>query len=279
MKEKYLIALDLDGTLLTNDKKITPESKQIIKHLIKEGHIVVIATGRSNRLSILYYHELGLNTPLINSNGALIHHPLDKSWQTEHLPLRLPTAMEIIDLNYSLHSKNILAAVQDDVYLEKYNQDIAEFYGKDKADDSLVIGQLKHNLKFDPTVMLLYPDIDQLDRLTDQLNDLKTDFVDHRNWGSPFHVIEVMNKSMNKREAVKKIADHYNISKDRIVAFGDGANDLEMIEYAGIGVAMENALDELKTVARHSTLTNEANGVATFLTEYFNVKPSTLAYG
>lgn len=65
LNRKYLIALDLDGTLLTDDKKIALPSKQIIQTLIDQGHIVVIATGRSNRMSILYYRELGLTTPMI----------------------------------------------------------------------------------------------------------------------------------------------------------------------------------------------------------------------
>lgn len=272
MKEKYLIALDLDGTMLTDDKRVTPESKQIINHLVEDGHVVVIATGRANRLSTFYYQELGLNTPMINSNGAFIHHPLDKKWEIHHLPLQLPTALEVIDLSLSFNAQNVLAAVQDDVYLEKFDQDIADFYSHSGSNESFFIGELKRNLKQSPTGMLIYPEIEQLDQLTDQLNDLETDFVDHRNWGAPFHAIEVMNHTMNKREGLKKVADTFNIPKDRIIAFGDGPNDLEMIEYAGIGVAMENAIDELKSVAKFSTVTNEANGVAKFLNEYFNIK-------
>lgn len=272
LKEKYLIALDLDGTMLTDDKRITDESKQIIKHLTDNGHIVVIATGRANRLSTFYYQELGLNTPMINSNGAFIHHPLDKKWESYHLPLQLPTAMEVIDLSLSLDAKNVLAAVQDDVYLERFDKEIANFYKDTGSDNSIFIGDLKQNLKQSPTGMLLYPDTDQLDILTNQLDELKTDFVDHRNWGAPFHVIEVMNHSMNKREGLKRVAEAFHIPKNRIIAFGDGPNDLEMIEYAGVGVAMENAIDELKSLASHFTVTNEENGVAKFLNEYFNIK-------
>src|SRR5699024_7397481 len=107
--EKYLFALDLDGTMLTDDKRITDESIQIIKYFTYNGHIVVIATGRANRLSTFYYQELRLNPPMINSNGAFIHHPLDKKWESYHLPLQLPTAMEVIDLSLSLDAKNVLA--------------------------------------------------------------------------------------------------------------------------------------------------------------------------
>jgi len=271
LKEKHLIALDLDGTLLTDKKTISPASKAIVERLIEEGHIVVIATGRSNRLSILYYNELGLRTPLINSNGAVLHNPYDNSWGNYHHPLNHDTAMEIVETCYDLNSKNIIATVQDAVYLDTYDEAIADFYGVNnkKADDAFIVGKVKEHLKENPTLMLLYPEIDHLDILTNRLNELETEIVDHRNWGEPFHVIEVMNKQMNKAEALKKVADYYGIPKHRIIAFGDGSNDLEMIDYAGVGVAMTNGLPEIKQVAKYVTDTNENDGVANFLNNYF----------
>lgn len=271
MKGKHLIALDLDGTLLTDKKTISPASKKIVQELIEAGHIVVIATGRSNQLSILYYNELGLQTPLINSNGAVLHNPFDNSWGSYHHPLNHDTAMEIIETSYDLNSKNILAAVQDHVYLDSYDEAIANFYGvkKGQSTDGFFVGKIKEHLKDNPTLMLLYPDEEHVDTLTTRLNELETEMVDHRNWGEPFHVIEVMNKQMNKAKALKKVADYYGIPQHRIIAFGDGSNDLEMIDYAGVGVAMTNGLDEIKQVAKHITDTNENDGVANFLTNYF----------
>lgn len=270
LREKHLIAIDLDGTLLTKEKKISSASKSVIRTLIEQGHVVVIATGRSNRMSQLFYHELGLTTPLINSNGAVIHHPLDKNWGTYHTPLKLKTAMEIVEVSDALRSKNILAAVQDSVYLNQYDEHIVNFY-RPKKSDSFFIGDVRKGLTEDPTLMLLYPEKSQLETLTNTLNDLHAEVIDHRNWGEPFHIIEVMNKQMNKAKAIHKVAEYYHIPKERIIAFGDEGNDLEMIDYAGVGVAMGNAIDELKTIADHVTETNEAHGVATFLADYFNV--------
>jgi len=119
--------------------------------------------------------------------------------------------------------------------------------------------------------MLLYPDKKHLQTLTSHLDDIHAEVVEHWNWGEPYHVIEVMNKQMNKAEALKKIADEYGIPNNRIIAFGDGANDLEMIDYAGIGVAMGNAIEELKTLAKYETDTNEEHGVANFLATYFKI--------
>lgn len=271
MKQKHLIALDLDGTVLTDDKKIAAPTKTIIKKLIDDGHIVVIATGRSNRMSILYYNELELVTPLINSNGAFVHHPRDKSWGRYHTPLNHKTAIEIVEACYELNSKNVIAAVHDSIYLDRFDQTIIDFYGPGKLDDSLIIGRIKEKLIDNPTLMMLYPEEKNLHKLTNHLNDLHAEAVDHWNWGAPYHIIEVMNKQMNKAEALKKIAKEYGIPKERIIAFGDGANDMEMIDYAGIGVAMGNAIDELKTLANYETNTNEELGVANFLANYFEL--------
>lgn len=73
--DQHLIALDLDGTLLTNEKTISPTTKRVLEKAKQEGHIVMIATGRPYRSSAMYYSELDLSTPIVNFNGALVHHP------------------------------------------------------------------------------------------------------------------------------------------------------------------------------------------------------------
>lgn len=77
---------------------------------------------------------------------------------------------------------------------------------------------------------------------------------------------------MNKAVGLKRIADEYNIDRENIIAFGDEDNDLEMIDYAGVGVSMGNAIDELVSVSKHQTLTNEEDGISVFLEEYLNLK-------
>ncbi len=79
MKNQFLIALDLDGTLLTDNKTISERTLKTLKRLQQEGHIVMISTGRPFRSSVQYYHELELNTPIVNFNGAFVHHPLDEN--------------------------------------------------------------------------------------------------------------------------------------------------------------------------------------------------------
>lgn len=271
-RQRHMIALDLDGTLLTDDKIISPRTKQVLMAAKKEGHILVISTGRPHRASINYYHELGLNTPMVNFNGALIHHPLNRNWDALHNPMPLRTAHKIIDACYDLKINNILAEVMDDVYLDSFDNEIISFFNKEDNKAPYVIGSLKQKLADDPTSILVYPDEKQVEIFRNHLDDYHAEIIEHRKWGAPWHVIEVIKKGMNKAVGLQKIARYFGIPKERIIAFGDEDNDLEMIDYAGLGVAMGNAIDELKSIAKHVTLTNEEDGIGIFLEEYLKLE-------
>ena len=96
-----------------------------------------------------------------------------------------------------------------------------------------------------------------------------SDLVTCRNWdGDNKNIIEVFKNDTNKATAIEKLATYFNIEQKDIVAFGDGDNDIEMLTYAGVGVAMENAIDKLKEVANHVTKTNKESGVAHYIHEY-----------
>ncbi|MEC5423632.1 Cof-type HAD-IIB family hydrolase [Virgibacillus sp. C22-A2] len=273
--KKHLIALDLDGTLLTDKKEISPRTKQIVLKAMQEGHVVVIATGRPHRASINYYHNLGLNTPMVNFNGALIHHPRDNKWDALHNPMPIRTAHKIVDACYELDVHNILAEVMDDVYLDQYDERIIDIFQSTQNDPPFKIGNIKNQLKDDPTSVLIHPREDHIQQLRSHLNDYHAELIEHRKWGAPWNIIEIVKKGMNKAVGLQKIAYYFNIPEDRIIAFGDEDNDLEMIDYAGVGVAMGNAIDELKSIAKHVTHTNEEDGVGIFLENYLKIKTKT----
>lgn len=275
MSEKHLIALDLDGTLLTDKKDISPFSKQMLTEAIAEGHIVVIATGRSHRTSILYYRTLGLDTAIVNFNGAYIHHPNNNKWDTLHHPVDRKNALEIIDTCHQLNVNNIIVEVQDQVFMDQNDENLLKIYHSLKTDKEFMpvnIGHIKEKLTIDPTSMLILPEEKNISSLKGFLSDQYGDSLDHRTWGDPNQVVEISRKGINKAVGLKKLAEIYNIPKKRIIAFGDENNDLEMIDYAGVGVAMGNAIPELKSIAKHLTKTNEEDGVALFLEDYLNLK-------
>ncbi|MBT2599047.1 MULTISPECIES: Cof-type HAD-IIB family hydrolase [unclassified Oceanobacillus] len=273
-KQKHLIAVDLDGTLLKDNKTISSRNKNTLHQAMNDGHIVVIATGRPHRASINYYHELGLKTPMVNFNGALVHHPLDASWKTLHTPMPIKTAHRIIDASYELQVKNILAEVQDEVYMDVYNEEILEVFQDNE--ERYIIGDIKSKLSEDPTSVLIHPKENHIKELRSHLDDYHAEIIEHRKWGAPWNIIEIIRKGMNKAVGLQNIAKYYDIPKERIIAFGDEDNDLEMIDYAGVGVSMGNAIDSLVSISKHQTVSNEEDGISIFLEEYLQLSKNVI---
>ncbi|HDA1415924.1 TPA: HAD-IIB family hydrolase, partial [Staphylococcus aureus] len=107
--QPHLICLDLDGTLLNDNKEISSYTKQVLNELQQRGHQIMIATGRPYRASQMYYHELNLTTPIVNFNGAYVHHPKDKNFKTCHEILDLGIAQNIIQGLQQYQVSNIIA--------------------------------------------------------------------------------------------------------------------------------------------------------------------------
>lgn len=271
MSKQHLIALDLDGTLLTDKKEISNKNKEILMRAMEDGHIVVIATGRPHRASIQYYKELGLNTPMVNYNGALIHHPTDTKWDVLHNPMPRRTALNIVQTCYDLDTYNVVAEVQDNVYLDKFDQKIIDIFHQASNDSPFIIGCIKSKLTEDPTSLLIHPKEDHISSLRKHLDEFHAEVIEHRKWGAPWNIIEIVKKGINKAVGLQKIAHYFQIPQERIIAFGDEDNDLEMIDFAGVGVAMGNAIDPLKSIANHVTVTNEESGIGLFLEEYLKL--------
>lgn len=270
MAEKHLIALDLDGTLLKDDKTISKKTKKVLSKAREEGHIVMIATGRPYRSSEQYYHELELDTPIVNFNGAFMHHPLDSSWGAFHEPLDVKVAKEIVEACRSFHFHNIIAEVIDDVYFHYHDEKLLDIFSM--GNPKVTTGDLRNYLNDSPTSLLIHTEEDQLKQIRQHLSDVHAEVIDHRSWAAPWHVIEIIKTGLSKAVGLKKAAEYFNIPAERIIAFGDEDNDLEMLEYAGRGVAMGNAIDKVKNIANEVTLTNEEDGIGIYLSDLLNIK-------
>lgn len=272
MAENHLIVLDLDGTLLTNENQISPRTKQVILKLKEDGHQVMIATGRPYRASEMYYHELGLNTPIVNFNGAFVHHPLQTSWGVFHSPLDINVAKDIVEACDHFNFHNIIAEVRDDVYFHYHDEKLINLVNL--GNPKVTTGDLRNYLEQSPTSMLIHANEQQATQISHHLAEVHAEVVHQRSWSVPipFHVIEIVKSGLNKAIGIQKVSNYLNIPKDRIIAFGDQDNDLEMLDYAGTGVAMGNAIPPLKNIANEVTLSNEEDGIAMFLEEKFNLK-------
>lgn len=269
MTGKHLIALDLDGTLLKEDKTISVKTKEVLQKAREQGHTVMISTGRPFRSSEMYYHELKLDTPIVNFNGAFIHHPLNPGWGIYHYPLDIHTAKEIVNTCRSYHFHNIIAEVMDDVYFHYHDEKLLDIFRL--GNPKITTGDLANYLTDSPTSLLIHTEEEELKQIRQHLSNVHAEVIDHRSWAAPWHVIEIIKSGQNKAVGLKIAADYYNIPRERIIAFGDEDNDLEMLEFAGRGVAMSNGIEQVKNISNDITLSNEEDGVAVYLSEYLNL--------
>lgn len=263
MRSPHIIALDLDGTLLKDDKTISNRAKQTLQKAREKGHHVVISTGRPYRSSHMYYKELGLNSPIVNFNGSYVHHPLDSNFEIHHSVLDLSIAKEIVHSCKEIGMKNMFAEGIDHVYAHQTDNLFNEVFNVEAA--HFFEGDLLETLQEDPTCLLIDSTEDKVEAIRNHLTNIHADVIEHRRWGVPWNLIEIIKSGTSKATGLQKIASYYGIPKERIIAFGDEDNDFEMIEYAGHGIAMGNAIPQLKALANDITLTNEEDGVADYL--------------
>lgn len=268
--KQHLIVLDLDGTLLTDHRTISPKTKETLMKAKEAGHQVMIATGRPFRASKLYYDELQLTTPIVNFNGAYIHHPKIKSWQPVHSPIQLDVVYDVVDSVDKYQYENLIAEVIDDVYIHVEDTAMLDIFNM--GDPKVTIGNLRGNLNEDPTSLLIHATEENVPIIRQHLQDVHAELIEHRRWGAPLNIVEVVRKGLHKAVGVSLVSNYLNIPKERIIAFGDEDNDFEMIEYAGIGVAMGNGIEELKSIANEVTGTNNEDGIANFLIDRLKLK-------
>ncbi|RAL21901.1 Cof-type HAD-IIB family hydrolase [Thermoflavimicrobium daqui] len=269
MSEKYLIACDLDGTLLTSEKKISKRTQDVLTTLSHLGHKVVIATGRPFHNSYHIYQALQLQTPMVNFNGGYVHHPEDPSFPKRIVPLSLELAKKVIRIAYEKDIHNIQAECLTGNYLEIEESNIS-FLSELK--DQRKVDNMFENLQENPHCLVFYSQHkENMDHFEYILTAEHPHEVTVHRWGPPYHALEVIPHSINKAKGLQYVTEYYQIPSEKVIAFGDQTNDFEMIRFAGHGIAMGNALEELKQVANDVTSTNEEDGVALYLEKFFQL--------
>lgn len=269
MKRK-LIAIDLDGTLLQNWDSVSDTTIAYLRELRKKGHILVIATGRPYRSSIDFYDAIEMDTPLINYNGGLVTSKKDKNFVDYSLSIDKDHIIDIFDQNIE-HIENAFCEIKDDIYLLKEDERIEPLLHNFNG-AKLHVGEFKDTLPGPTNGFIIIAKKHQGQYIEAYIKAHHKEAVLSRNWGDEYrYIIEVFTPATNKGNALEYVANYYNIPREDTIAFGDAHNDLEMIKYAGIGVAMANASDELKEAADQITeKTNKEDGLITHLKTMFN---------
>ena len=257
---RFLIALDMDGTLLNKKKKIPLLTKIYLRKLAKEGHIIVLASGRPSRALKPYYNDLRLNSPLICYNGAYLFDPNDKKFKTHVYSFPKDEVKSIID-SFKPYIENVMCETDTDIFIDKKDPYLQTFFYYEGM--NIHEGEIKNILNEDPmTCIARVKDgvsKEEREKMLHQFD--KYDDLSLRYWsGSPY--FELFYKSATKGACVKAIAEYYDIPKKDIIVFGDADNDLEMLKVAGYGVAMLNGKESFKAKADIISLkTNEKDGI------------------
>lgn len=268
--QQQLIAIDLDGTTLNNKSQLSQLTIRTLRLLSEQGHLVSIVTGRPFRNSADLYRQLNIQAPMVNFNGALCHFPGQPNWlPAYHQDLDREIAFELFANQEELAIELLMAEGRDRLYTSSLQLPDSPYYPIDLAKvDKLS----RESLTYNPTALTIFSAEEKQKIIEQNINQAYGDYVSVRTWGGELPVLEVVHKGINKAIGVQRIADFYRIPQANILAFGDEENDLEMLEFAGTGVAMKNGRSSVKAVANEETeFSNDQDGLARHLIERFSL--------
>lgn len=264
---RKLIVLDVDGTLINSNGVITERTKKALIEAQKQGHKVVISSGRSPRGVMNFAKELKMDvyeSYIANYNGAVV---TDMKTMQEPINHKL-TVNEVRDILQFADGLDIdyLIYYKDKVYVNsKDTIKLSEVTSKNQV-EAVIIEDLSTSIDFEPNNILFSQDPSKIkepsDILIEKYGNMYTTIF------SESYFFEIMPKDVSKGSALLEIASYLGIAHEDTYAFGDNYNDLSMIEAAGNGVAMGNAVEDLKNKAKYITKSNNEDGIAIFIEKY-----------
>lgn len=271
------VVLDIDGTLLTNDKEISPRTKEALIQIQKQGTKVILASGRPTTGMIKYAKELEMEHYegfLVSFNGAsVVDYNTGDTLFNQPIPAQL--AKRILE---HLKKFDVIPMVCHEEYM--YVNDVFQnISALPKSLTSIINyeargGNYKLCEKDDLAAFVSFPlnkiliagEPEYLEANQKAISGPFEDKVSGM-FSAPFY-FEFTDQGVDKARALHAVLPHFRIDAENIISFGDGHNDCSIIDFAGTGVAMGNAVEELKGIADKVTLSNDEDGIAVVLEEY-----------
>lgn len=264
-----LIAMDIDGTLLDSQSRLSPENIAAITEAAERGIEIVIVTGRRFHSARWTVDALPCDFHVIATNGALVKSKDGITLQRHLLPAHI--ARRVLDATEEFRpcAGVIFDRIRErQIVFEKidWNGPYVGPYLSRHRDFVAEVVPLTDCLDEDPLEVMFIGECDRLARVMKLVENLpyaneytlaQTVYA-HRN----LSMLDVLQKGVNKGAALAAWAAHLGIARDEVMALGDNWNDREMLEYAGLAVAMSNCVPELRDLGCQMTLSNDASGVA-----------------
>ena len=282
MNDIRIIALDLDGTLLDSEKRLSEVNRAALERAAEKGVLIVPTTGRFFGMMPPAVRDLPFVRYAITINGAQVYdRETDTAIVRDEIPLDMALGvMELLDrydVIYDCYRQNwgwMTAALQEKAADYATN----EHYLKMVREFRKPVPELKAHLKAtandgDVQKIMLFARNTQVSDLSSQVLDairleLAARFPEIKVTSSTWNNIELNIRTAHKGNALKRFAEHLGLGLANCMAFGDGMNDFTMVEAAGLGVAMANAEPEVKRVAKWIAPSNDDDGVAAGLEEW-----------
>lgn len=266
-----LISLDLDLTLLDAHHRISPRNLAAVRQCIALGARVIVTSGRMYCTTLQYSRAMGLDTPTIAYNGAFIKN--DTTGELlRHEHVDVATARELIDF-CAREGLNLNYYLDDELYIAASNP-WAELYAARTGAQPKVVGDLHAIADRAPTKVLIVAEPERILQLRDELGPHYAGraYVTISN----VEYLEFMPPGADKGNALAMVAAHFGIAREKVIAFGDADNDIPALDWAGLGVAMDNAKPGAKQVAGRIAPAYDEDGVAVVLEELFALSPVSM---
>ncbi|HKM34168.1 MAG TPA: HAD family hydrolase [Lachnospiraceae bacterium] len=272
MQIKWCVC-DLDGTLLNSEGFISDKNEVALKELQDKGVEIIIASGRTELMMKQYINQLNI-CYIIFCNGAIVKN-IEKNEIIYSKMLDNETASDIIEFFFQ-NNLNFLVYTEDVVFSNKGNPRAKHF---EEINKSLPVDQMTPIRYFDLCSMNTMENRDIIKILLVESDENIPDFVSHylkrftniSVLSSAKGLFDIWASNISKGSAVKVLSERLGIDLANVVAFGDHYNDVELLDVVGVPIAMENAVDELKSIAKFITLTNDDDGIAYAINNYMKL--------
>lgn len=264
-----LVACDMDGTLLNQDFVLSKASRARLPELAERGVQLVMASGRMVSGQRPFHQQLGLTTPVIAYNGALVWDVANER-AIAHTPVPHDLAREAVKVaaDEGLH----LQYFWDDRFWTIERNSWMELYeGRTRLTGHVVDDLAAFGPEKAPTKMIIIADPVHAEELVARFREMFGDSL-YVTTTMPEYV-ELMHPDVSKGRALRQVADSYGIPMSEVMAFGDALNDSSMLTAAGVGVAMENGHPDVRALADHVTLSNRDDGIVRALDAWGIIGP------
>jgi Cof subfamily protein (haloacid dehalogenase superfamily) len=272
-----MLALNIDETLLNNNGRLNKATKEAIEYAVEKGIFVTIVTSKNFPTASRLGNELKINAPLVTHQGAFIasekENPIFIKRINEESTLDLVRFLDAFHCQIRLvhedftigNKKKMPTNLMGKIVVQSSNR----FSYSEQYVDSLV-EKLKETSVSPPKIEVIFNDLEDLNDARKAIKEMFHDVDCIENDGSK---LEIVPAGVSKLKGLLYVCDQLNIHREEVVVIGSGYDDLPLLEWAGLGVAMGNASTKLKRTADWITRSNNQNGVSYMVKEHFRKQP------